>query len=151
MVELGIIIKLALGFQLRFRASAEMELHGLRISDAAWDDGDKPIAVRVCNRSENPFEWKIGSEVAVMTIQKKNGSLLMIRCMSDASNDSLTMGHLDVERTIPTAQRSEEGSDSDLPQRTKEPFELYGGGCTQSSPFWRLLFQPGMRLQSRIT
>ena len=130
-VNLGLLVKLTLGFQLRFRASAEMELHGLRISDAAWEDCDKQIAVRVCNRSENAFEWRVGSEVAVMTIQKKSGSLLMPRSISDASNDSLTMGHLDMERTISTAQRSEEGSDYDPPQQAKEPFELYGGGCMQ--------------------
>ena len=105
-VELGIAITVASGCLLRFRATAEMELNNAHISDPAWDRPERQIVVRIWNRSNAPYAWKIGDEIAVMTIQSRSRVMPLSRQLSDASGDSTSMGFLDDYRSISLAQTS---------------------------------------------
>ena len=118
-----------------------MELSNIHISDPAWDQPDQQIVVRVCNKSNAPFAWKIGDEIAIMTIQSRhsggstasrfldeNRAMPLQRQLSDASVDSSSMGFLDDQMSISLAQTSPAKETYQKVPGADDPITLYGTG-----------------------
>ena len=90
-VDVGFAIRLAGGYNMRFRASSHMELNLMKVKGILHRDEDKEVVIRFKTCVQEPHRVETGERIAVMTLEDATSAMVLRRDISDASENTNTI------------------------------------------------------------